>query len=307
MIPVVLGLSSAVVFGAADFFGGLAARRITPLRATFLAACAGLLLMAVVAPVVGGDWTGEALMWGVLSGMSGAVAILLLYAALAIGPMSILSPLTAVISAVVPMAWGLIQGERLTAIGYLGLGLALVAVVLVGFVPDRSAVRPTPRGILIAVGSGILIGIYLTLIDRAPDTSGLLPLLAHRGTSALLLGGALLVTLIIARGAPAVPEAAPVDRGRGVPRSVRGAVLIALCCGLLDTTANAGILLGLRLGELSVMSVLVALYPAGTILLAGLVLRERVSPVQWTGLGLAVAAAVLLGSHRELSEAIGAG
>ena len=117
----------------------------------------------------------EALLWGGLSGIAGSMAILTLYAALAIGPMSILSPLTAVISAIVPLSWGLILGERLSLLGYIALGIALVAVVLVGFVPEKGAVRPRLRGVVYATVSGVLIGVFLILVDRAPDDSGPAP------------------------------------------------------------------------------------------------------------------------------------
>ena len=299
MIPVLVGLSSALIFGAADFFGGLAARRIQPLRVTFIAAIAGLALMSVAAPLSGGAVSGEALLWGGLSGLSGGFAIVLLYAALAIGPMSILSPLTAVISAIVPMTWGLLGGETLTGVGYLALGLALVAVVLVGFVPEKGAVRPHPRGILYAVGSGILIGVFLVIMDQTPDDSGLVPLLANRAASVVFLGALILVLMTRARRGTA--ESTDARSGW------RAGLGIALICGILDATANAMILFGLRLGDLSVMSVLVALYPAGTILLAGILLGERIAPVQWAGLALAVAAAAMLGSHRELSAMLALG
>lgn len=296
MIPVLVGLSSAVIFGAADFFGGLGARRIAPIRVTFLAAIAGLALMSLLAPLSGGTWSLAAIGWGALSGVCGGVAIMLLYAALAIGPMSILSPLTAVVSAIVPMTWGLVGGERLTPVGYLALGLALLAVVLVGFVPEKGAVRPHLRGVLYALGSGVLIGVFLVLMDQTPADSGLLPLLANRVASVLFLGAVVLVLLLRARASRPGAD----DRG-----GWRAGLAFALVCGVLDATANSVILFGLRLGDLSIMSVLVALYPAGTILLAGIVLRERVAPVQWAGLVLAVAAAAMLGSHHDLSLLIG--
>ena len=88
-------------------------------------------------PFVPGRWSPEAVLWGGLSGVAGCLAIALLYACLAIGPMSILSPLTAVISALVPLGFGLARGEQLGTLGFVGLGLALVAVVLVGFVPEK--------------------------------------------------------------------------------------------------------------------------------------------------------------------------
>ena len=176
MLVVIVGLASALVYGAADFFGGQASKRVSPVRVVALSAIVGLRpagrLRAVPrrAPVAP-----RPLLWGGLSGIAGSMAILTLYAALAIGPMSILSPLTAVISAIVPLSWGLIQGERLSLLGYVALGIALVAVVLVGFVPEKGAVRPRLRGVVYATVSGVLIGVFLILVDRAPDDSGLLP------------------------------------------------------------------------------------------------------------------------------------
>ena len=100
MLTAALGLTGALIFGSADFFGGLAAKRISPLLATAIAAFAGLIVLIIMLPVIGGTWSESAVFWGGLSGVTGAIAISLLYACLAVGPMSILSPLTAVVSAV---------------------------------------------------------------------------------------------------------------------------------------------------------------------------------------------------------------
>ena len=108
MLTAVFSLAGALVFGAADFLGGLAAKRVSSVLVTAVAAATGFVLLAAAAPFLGGDWNGDDVFWGVVSGLAGAVAISLLYACLAIGPMSILSPLTAVVSAVVPMVWGLL-------------------------------------------------------------------------------------------------------------------------------------------------------------------------------------------------------
>lgn len=323
MLTVVLGLAGALVYGAADFLGGLASRRISALRVTALAALSGVVLLAVAAAVVGGEWSSAAVFWGLLSGVTGAGAIALLYACLAIGPMSILSPLTAVISAVVPMTWGLATGERLGAIAYPALGLALVAVVLVGFVPEKGAVRPSLRGLLMATGSGMLIGAFYILIDQTPDDSGLVPLVINRLVNASLMITVIVVLAVIAgrrhvsardaplailegtHGAPhALGGAAstPVRAGTTLLRASAAALRggwragfwLAVGCGVLDAAANAIVLIGLRLGDLTVVSVLTALYPAGTILLAAVVLRERIARLQWVGLVLALAASAML-------------
>lgn len=176
MLTVIIGTTSALIFGAADFLGGLAARRMSAVLTTAIAAITGLGVFSLALPFFGGSWSGDAVVLGAASGVAGAIAIGLLYACLAIGPMSILSPLTAVVSAIVPLTYGLVGGERLGPIGYVALAIALVAIVLVGFVPEKNAVRPSLRGVVMAIGSGIAIGVFLILIDATPDESGLVPL-----------------------------------------------------------------------------------------------------------------------------------
>lgn len=358
MLTALFGLGGALVFGAADFLGGLSSRRISPVRVTAIAALTGLLALLVALPFTSSAWTASAVLWGGLSGVSGALAISLLYASLAIGPMSILSPLTAVISAIVPMTWGLMGGDRLGPVGYAALGLALVAVILVGFVPEKGAVRPRLSGILMSVGSGIMIGIFMVLIDATPTRSGLVPLVMNRGVNAALMFSALAVIALWNRGRRSrrpLPDATgdvgggasrsetnpsepvtgsfaeiagsivPIPHGRSeqlldtatvmasadatgasatstasiasAPARSRGwlpGLPLAIACGVVDAAGNVLMLTGMRLGDLSVISVLTAMYPAGTIILAAVVLRERIAPVQWVGLALALAAAAML-------------
>ena len=197
LIVVLVGLSGALIFGAADFLGGLASKRISSIRVTAMAAVAGLVVLLLGLPIVGGEWSSEAMLYGAISGVTGAGAIVLLYACLAIGPMSILSPLTAVVSAIVPMTAGLIRGERLEPLGYLALGLALVAVVLVGFVPEKNAVRPSAKALAMATGSGVLIGAFMILIDLTPDDSGLVPLIANRAINATIMIATIAVLALV--------------------------------------------------------------------------------------------------------------
>ncbi|AMB57537.1 hypothetical protein AWU67_00190 [Microterricola viridarii] len=304
MLLSILGLAGALAYGTADFFGGLASRRITAMPTSAIAAAAGLTALALTLPWLGGEWSASAVGLGVLAGLAGAVALPLLYASLALGPMSILSPLTAVVSALVPMTVGLARGESLSPIGYGALGLALIAVVLVGFVPEKGAVRPSLRGILMAIGSGAAIGVFLILIDLTPEDSGVNPLIVGRAVNAAIMAAAavLIWRIGVRRAGGKWVGRTMSDGGAGSvaahPRTlspaVRTGVLLAMLGGFCDACANVLILIGLRLGELSVMSVLVAMYPAGTILLAALVLRERIAPVQWLGLALALVAAGLL-------------
>jgi len=287
MLTVIIGISSALVFGSADFLGGLASKRMSAVLATAIAAVVGLAVLCLGLLLSGGTWSWPAVLFGALSGVSGAIAIVLLYACLAIGPMSILSPVTAVVSAIVPLTVGLVGGERLGVIGYIALGLAFVAIVLVGFVPEQGAVRPSPKGLLMAIGSGIAIGAFLIIIDRAPHDSGLIPLVFNRMVSAAIMFTIVLGGWLFARH----------DRG-GAVNPQRGAwragLRFAIACGVIDAIANIGLLAGIRIGDLSVIAVLTALYPAGTIILAAIVLKERIAPVQYVGLVLAVVAGGML-------------
>jgi len=314
LLSVLIGLAAAVAYGSGDFLGGLAARRLPPLRVTAISAASGLVLLLVLLVVVPGTPSGAAVGWGVASGVAGAAAIALLYACLAIGPMSILSPLTAVVSAIVPVGVGLLQGSRLGPAGWAGIALALVAVVLVGFVPDASAPKPTAAGLLMALAAGVGIGVVLVFLDQTPADSGLVPLVANRVTNVVLTGGAVAVLALVAlsrrrrslgpggagRAVPtahAPGTAGPAGTPAGAPSATRGlapALRLALLCGVADAGANVLILLGLRLGDLTVMSVLTALYSAVTVVLAAVVLRERLTRSQVVGLVLALAAAVLL-------------
>jgi drug/metabolite transporter (DMT)-like permease len=310
----VLAVIAAVVFGSADFLGGMAAKHLRSLLVTALSAFSGLALLVVAMLVLGTQWRpGDALL-GALSGVLSVAAVGLLYACLAIGPMSILSPLTAVVSALVPLLWGLlVNHEALSALSWTGLALALGATVLVGFVPGEKVVRPSARGLLMAVGSGTAIGGFMIIMSNTSAASGVLPLIFNRGVNGIITTVIVLVTTVAAirRGRPlsgalaaegpqlgATPDGrADLEHARAHadPAPMRAqAWWIAIAAGLVDATANTMTLVALRSGDLGIVSALIAMYPAGTILLASIVLRERIAGVQWLGLGLAVASGALL-------------
>ncbi|MBB5633267.1 drug/metabolite transporter (DMT)-like permease [Cryobacterium mesophilum] len=294
MLTVLIGLTAALVYGSADFIGGIASKRISPIRVTAIGAASGLVILFVAQAIVGGRWSWEAMLYGGISGITGAIAITLLYACLAIGPMSILSPLTALVSAFVPLMAGVIRGERLPVFGYVAIGIALVAVVLVGFVKEEGAVRPSLRALLMAIGSGAMIGAFLILIDLTPDDAGVVPLIANRAVNGVVMFAVIGVLALALRRRDRSPASSPSGTVGMLSRGWKAGFWLAVVGGMIDATANALLLVGLRLGNLSVISVLTALYPAGTIILAAVVLRERIAPVQVVGLVLALIAAAML-------------
>ena len=240
-----------------------------------IAAPASLLVEVVVWPVFGASFTPAAIAWGAASGVASAVAFALLYRTLAIGPMSVLSPVTALVSAALPVSVGLIGGESLGGVALVGMALALVAVVLVSGGTDASGVRPGRAALILAFGAGAAIALQLVCLDRAPDDSGVAPLLVGRAVSSSVVLGAAIVL-------------------RARLGDTRPSLSMSFAAGALDSLANLAFLLAVRDGDLAVVAVITALYPAGTVLLARAILAERIGPTQFAGLGLAAVAVSLL-------------
>ncbi|MEU9670308.1 EamA family transporter [Streptomyces bobili] len=275
MIALMMALGSSLAYGCADFLGGLGARKAHVLRTVTIAAPASLVVELMLWPVLGASFSGATLAWGAASGIASAAAFALLYRTLAIGPMNVLSPVTALVSAALPVGVGLLQGEHLSAAGLVGLPLALVAVILVSAGHGTGSARPTRTALMLAFGAGAAIALQLVFLHQAPSDSGVGPLIVGRAVSSA-------VTLA---------AAGMLYRRLGPERP---AYAMSAAAGVLDSVANLLFLLAARNGDLAVVAVLVALYPAGTILLARAMLAERIHRGQLVGLGTAAVAVSLL-------------
>ncbi|MEU9073870.1 EamA family transporter [Kitasatospora sp. NPDC048538] len=275
MIALLLALGSSLAYGCADFFGSLGARKAHVLRTVLIAAPASLAVELLLWPVLGASFDAGAVGWGTASGVASAAAFALLYRTLAIGPMNVLSPVTALVSAALPVAVGLLQGEHLGAAGLVGLPLALLAVVLVSAGHGAGAARPSRTALLLAFGAGAAIALQLVCLHQAPSGSGVGPLIVGRAVSSA-------VTLA---------AAALLRRRLGTERP---AYALSAAAGVLDSVANLLFLLAVRSGDLTVVAVVTALYPAATVLLARAVLGERIHRGQLLGLGVAALAVSLL-------------
>lgn len=275
MITLLLALGSSLAYGCADFFGGLGARKAHVLRTVMIAAPASLAVELLLWPFLGASFSTSALGWGAASGLASAAAFALLYRTLAIGPMNVLSPVTALVSAVLPVGVDLLQGEHLGAAGLVGLPLALVSVVLVSAGHGGGSARPSHTALLLAFGAGGAIALQLIFLHQAPSDSGVAPLIIGRAVSSA-------VTLAVA---------GLMYRRLG---SERPAYAMSTAAGVLDSMANLLFLLAARSGDLTVVAVITALYPAGTVLLARSVLAERIRRGQFVGLGTAAVAVSLL-------------
>lgn len=281
-MPFFLALLSAVTYGAADFFGGMAARRATTIAVVIVSQAAGLAMLLIALPLLPGIVvTPRDLWWGAAAGFAGGVGVALLYRGLAIGPMSLVAPVTAVCAVAVPVTVGLAFGERLTTVALAGIGLAAVAIVLLGQEQPRTnvtavaAVGSRRAAIALALSSGIAVGLFLVALERTSQAAGLGPLVPAR-----LVSISLFLALGLATRQPVL-----------VPRSVMG---IAILGGGLDMLANALYMIAVQQGPLSVIATLASLYPASTVILARVIYHERSSRLQLIGIVCAIVAIVLI-------------
>jgi drug/metabolite transporter (DMT)-like permease len=275
-VTVVLGLLAALLYGVGDFAGGIASRRRGAITVLLLSYPVGALLMAAMLPLFGGHPDARSVLFGIAGGAAGLVGVVVMYSLMTVAPINIISPVTAVLAAIVPVVVGVGIGERPHISAWLGILLGLGAVVLVSrTTEDHPHGRISARIIALALVSGLGFGMYFVFLARAGNDSGLWPLVVSRFSSAALI----------------VPLAA----ARGAIGWIRGQTLaIVALGGACDATANMCFLIATRHGLLSLASVLTSLYPATTVLLAGWLLREHTSPVQRLGLALAGASIVLI-------------
>lgn len=274
-MPYLLAVIASIVYGSADFLGGLASRKTSALTVVALSQGVGLLVVLGTMPFFPTARAAASdIAWGAAAGIAGAIGVGLLYHALATGTMSIVAPVTAVFAALVPLAVGIAQGERPSLLAMAGVAVAIVAIILVSQAPAGGEPHPEQRrSILIALLAGIVIGLFLVALDGASDEAGLWTLVIARIASLALL--------------------LPVALIRGI-RPAKGSVGPIIGGGVLDMAANILYLLAIARGLLTIVATLVSLYPAATVILARIVYGERLRLLQRCGVVCAIAAVALI-------------
>jgi len=270
----ILAMLCALVYGTADFCGGMAAKRSRVLSVVALSQLAGMLLIIVLLPLLPGRPDAAGLLWGLGAGVAGVLGLVLFYRALAIGVMSVVAPTTAVTSAALPVLFGLVSGERPAVMALIGVALALLSVLMVSRNPAAGGSTSLPA-LLAALAAGAGFGGFFIMLAQVPSGAGLWPLLAARVASV----GIIVLAAVLTR------------------RSLRpsgGSLAIITTAGVLDMAANILFLLAEQQGMLSLVAVLVSLYPATTLVLARYVLGERLHAVQLTGVACALGSVALI-------------
>jgi uncharacterized membrane protein len=293
----ILALAAAVLYGTADFLGGVSARRASPFAVIALTMPAGAVVVLAVA-IAGatfargtfgeaaafGGWGGLA--WAMAGGVVGAAGLVAFYAGFASAPMSVVAPVSALVSTVLPVGVAIAGGERPTVEVVAGAVACLAAIVLVSMESAQGDdARQRESGRLRGLGYGVLagasFGLFFLFLKYAGHSAVLWPVAVQRVTGSVLA----LLALAVAR-------IRPLWRGGGAFR--KQLVWIALVSGAVDATANVCYILATRAGEFGLAVVITSLYPGATVLLARFVLRERMRALQQVGLLLAAAGIVLV-------------
>ena len=280
-MEIALGALVALAYGSGDFLGGISAKRLPTVTVLLVSQSFGL-AAAVVLVLALRDAPPPTHIF-VLSAAAGVVAVMalgLLFRGLALGRMSIVAPLSAIGGGVLPVVWGLLRGERPSALALVGVGVALVAAAIVGGGAEHDpAAAISPRlEMALGTGAGVGFGVVFILLAESSSGSGMWPVLIARCASVPVLAIAAVVL------------------GHS-PRIARADLAPVAGAGLCDVGANALVVLAVRRGLLSLVAPVASLYPATTVVLARLVLHERIGRQRAGGLALGLVGLALIATR----------
>jgi drug/metabolite transporter (DMT)-like permease len=291
----IFAFAAAILYGSADFLGGAASRRASAIAVLSVTVPFGAIILLGVALVAGGPVRHAGLCWGTAAGAAGGAGVIIFYAGLASAPMSVVAPVAALVSTVLPVGVALADGERLRPAVVAGAVICLIAITLVSMDagkpgpaaeesppadPDTGPRRsgPARRGLGYGLAAGIAFGLFFTFMRYAGESGVLWPATVSR-----------LAGTVVALAAAAATRTRPAWRGQD-----RRALVMALASGAFDATANVCYVLATRAGMFGLAVVITSLYPGVTVLLARLTLGERMRAIQRFGLVLAALGIVLL-------------
>jgi drug/metabolite transporter (DMT)-like permease len=277
-MTLLLALVSALLYGVADFSGGSATRRNRVFSVMLLTQSAGALVALVASPLIGPSAPRAAdVAWGAAAGALGFAGVAALYAGLAKHTAAIVSPLSALIGAILPAAFGALIGERPSGLALIGIALCVPAIALLAYEKGETSDRAKLRAsFLYGFVAGLGFGGFFVLISRTSPASGIWPLLGSRATTLLI------VTAILALGKNRFSIARP-------------SVAVALFAGAADMLANVFFLLATRTGLLIIATLVTSLYPAPTVILARIFQGQKISLPRAAGIAFALGGVALIG------------
>jgi drug/metabolite transporter (DMT)-like permease len=265
-----LGGVSSLLYGVGDFLGGEGAKRVTAATVVLWAGVFSVPLITVAALGLGGTAETADVVLGAAAGSAGALGLVTLFAGLGKGYAAAVAPAAAALSGVFPLVVGVVTGERLSGLEWVGVAVAVPAIVLCSWVADPGELPM--GGLWYGLAAGFGFGAYTILINMTSEGSGLLPLIPAR------VAAMVVVASLSAIGVWSVSSF------RSSP------LLIIAGNGLLDVSGNVALLLALRAGSLGRVSIAASFYPAVTVLMARLINTEHLAKRQIVGLGLTLLA-----------------
>jgi drug/metabolite transporter (DMT)-like permease len=273
LVTVLFGLAASLFWGSGDFNGGLASRRASAHSVVIASYVVGFVALLALALIWREQFPPSSdLAWGAVAGLAGAIGLIAFYSALSVGRMGIAAPVSAILTAALPVLFSAFIAGLPNLIQLAGFIMALIAIVLISR-PERAGGRPRGTGLALLAGCGF--GCFFILISRVNPAATFWPLATARLTSVLFL-----LALAWFRRQPVLPG-----------MKVMPLVLLA---GGLDAGGNAFFVLAAHSGRLDIAAVLSSLYPATTVLLAALLLRERVTRIQTIGIVIALVAVPMI-------------
>lgn len=274
-MAVLLALLAAASYGLADFVGGVYSKRVSPWSVALMAQVGGSVLVLFLCVFVDGSPTRIDLLWTVVAGLGNGFGTAFLYRGLSSGRMGVVAPVSGVGAALVPIAVGVLSGERPDPLVWLGISIALPAIWLVAREPGAASGPGASAGLIDGLLAGLGFGTLFAALAQIPEAAGLLPLALNQ----VIAAGAIVVVAMTLRS-PWVPRE-PI-------------ALVGMISGCLGALATGAFMIANRSGYLTVTAVIASLYPAFTIMLAASLLREHVHKTQAVGLGLCAVAVVLV-------------
>jgi drug/metabolite transporter (DMT)-like permease len=272
-VAIVLALLSATAYGVSDFLGGIFSKRASPWQVAVVAQTSSTVFNFLAALVIGGSPIASDCWWGALAGFCAGIGAVFLYRGLAGARMGVVAPLSAVGCALVPVVVGFATGDRPSTLAVIGIICAFPAMYLISLIVDED---PAHRGgVFDGIMAGLGFGLLFVFIGQMSDDAGLMPLVVAQMFAVLGV-----VAMAISLRQAFIPRTREPWR--------------AVVMGPLGATATGAFLYATHHGLLSIVSVIAALYPAGTVLLATVVLKEKIHPWQGVGLAFAVAAVTLV-------------
>lgn len=295
MVIIAVAFVASILFGFSDYLGGVASRGARVIAITSLSYITATIAYVIGLAFVPSVWSTENFLYGAASGVAAIFGFVGFYAALASGPIAIMSPSIALIQTIIPVIVGVtLQGEHLGVVAWIGVALAVAGAWLMGS-GGHAGGRVPMKSVILALMAGSMFALSLIFLDMSPASAGLTP-----GLVEMVLGFVILAAVwwgsTHVHWLDAVTRLLDVDpyASNTTTALTRRTVTLALGAGGLMGAASALTLVALHGGQLAIVSAVVALYPLGTVALARVLLNERLAMTQWVGIGLAVAACVAL-------------